>query len=112
MRIGLFFIATLLGGQVIQVERMKADLVALSTREMNGRVALEPGAAKAAQLVADEFRKAGLRPGGDGKYLQEFLLKAVREDIDLTRHMADAVRSLAVCLAADASVRTGLAVKL
>ena len=76
MRIGLFFIATLLGGQVIQVERMKADLVALSTREMNGRVALEPGAAKAAQLVADEFRKAGLRPGGDGKYLQEFLLKA------------------------------------
>jgi predicted dehydrogenase len=43
---------------------------------------------------------------------QEFLLKAVREDVDLTRHMADAVRSLAVCLAADASVRTGLAVKL
>ena len=43
---------------------------------------------------------------------QAFLLKAVREDLDLTRHMADAVRSLAVCLAADASVRTGLAVKL
>ena len=43
---------------------------------------------------------------------QDFLLKAIREDLDLTRHMADAVRSLAVCLAADESVRTGRAVKL
>jgi predicted dehydrogenase len=43
---------------------------------------------------------------------QAFLLKAIREDIDLTRHMDDAVRSLAVCLAADESVRSGLAVKL
>jgi predicted dehydrogenase len=43
---------------------------------------------------------------------QAFLLKAVREDVDLTRHMADAIRSLAVCLAADESVRTGRAVKL
>ena len=43
---------------------------------------------------------------------QDFLLKAIREDLDLTRHMADAIRSLAVCLAADESVRTGRAVKL
>ncbi|EBX4816869.1 gfo/Idh/MocA family oxidoreductase, partial [Salmonella enterica subsp. enterica serovar Newport] len=40
---------------------------------------------------------------------QAFVLKAIREDIDLTRHMDDAVRSLAVCLAADESVRTGKA---
>ncbi|MCO5064003.1 MAG: Gfo/Idh/MocA family oxidoreductase [Rhizobiaceae bacterium] len=43
---------------------------------------------------------------------QAFLLKAVREDMDLSRHMDDAVKSLAVCLAADESVRTGRAVKL
>lgn len=43
---------------------------------------------------------------------QAFVLKAIREDIDLTRHMEDAVRSLAVCLAADESVRTGKAVML
>jgi hypothetical protein len=43
---------------------------------------------------------------------QAFLLKAIREDIDLTRHMDDAVKSLAVCLAADESVRTGKPVKL
>jgi predicted dehydrogenase len=43
---------------------------------------------------------------------QAFVLKAIREDLDLTRHMDDAVKSLAVCLAADESVRTGKAVKL
>jgi predicted dehydrogenase len=43
---------------------------------------------------------------------QAFLLKAIREDLDLTRHMDDAVKSLAVCLAADESVRTGRAVTL
>ncbi|MBX3597632.1 MAG: Gfo/Idh/MocA family oxidoreductase [Rhizobiaceae bacterium] len=43
---------------------------------------------------------------------QAFLLKAIRDDVDLTRHMSDAVKSLAVCLAADESVRTGRAIKL
>ncbi|BCH20923.1 Gfo/Idh/MocA family protein [Mesorhizobium sp. L-8-3] len=43
---------------------------------------------------------------------QAFLLRAIREDIDLGRHMDDAVRSLAVCLAADESVRSGRPIKL
>ncbi|WP_182912690.1 Gfo/Idh/MocA family protein [Paracoccus onubensis] len=43
---------------------------------------------------------------------QAFVAKAIAEDLDLTRHMQDAVRSLAVCLAADESVRTGVPVKL
>ena len=43
---------------------------------------------------------------------QAFVLKAIREDIDLTRHMDDAVQSLRICLAADESVRTGQPVKL
>jgi predicted dehydrogenase len=43
---------------------------------------------------------------------QAFVLKAIHENIDLTRHMDDAVKSLAVCLAADESVRTGKAVML
>ncbi len=43
---------------------------------------------------------------------QAFVLKAIREDLDLSRHMQDAVRSLAVVLAADESVRTGQAVLL
>jgi predicted dehydrogenase len=43
---------------------------------------------------------------------QAYMLKAIREDIDLTRHMEDAVQSLRICLAADESVRTGRLVDL
>lgn len=43
---------------------------------------------------------------------QAFVLKAIREDLDLTAHVSDAVRSLAVVLAADQSVREGMPVKL
>ncbi|WP_288949673.1 Gfo/Idh/MocA family oxidoreductase [uncultured Paracoccus sp.] len=41
-----------------------------------------------------------------------FMARAIAEDMDLSRHMQDAVSSLAVCLAADESVRTGQPVRL
>lgn len=41
-----------------------------------------------------------------------FTARAIADDLDLTRHAADAVASLAVCLAADTSIRTGEAVRL
>jgi len=43
---------------------------------------------------------------------QAFTLRAVAEDLDLRRHMQDAVQSLRICLAADESVRTGKVVTL
>ena len=43
---------------------------------------------------------------------QDYVARAIQEDIDLNRHMLDAVRSLAICLAADESVRSGETVKL
>ena len=43
---------------------------------------------------------------------QAWLLRAIAEDTDLSRHMEDAVASLAVCLAADESIRSGRAVDL
>jgi predicted dehydrogenase len=43
---------------------------------------------------------------------QAFMARAIAEDLDLSRHMTDAVRSLAVCLAADESVRSGNPVRL
>ncbi|KUF11672.1 oxidoreductase [Pseudoponticoccus marisrubri] len=43
---------------------------------------------------------------------QAYMLHAIAEDIDLSRHMDDAVRSLAICLAADESIRTGQPVSL
>jgi predicted dehydrogenase len=43
---------------------------------------------------------------------QAFMLKSIAEDLDLSRHMSDAVSSLSVCLAADESIRTGQPVSL
>ena len=43
---------------------------------------------------------------------QAFLHRAIVEDLDLSRHHRDAVRSLAICLAADESVRRGGTVRL
>jgi predicted dehydrogenase len=43
---------------------------------------------------------------------QRYLLKAIDEDVDLTDHMNDGVKSLRIVLAADESVRTGAVVKL
>ncbi len=43
---------------------------------------------------------------------QAYMLRAIAEDADLTRHMSDAVQSLAICLAADESIRNGRPVSL
>ena len=43
---------------------------------------------------------------------QQFLQKAIDEDVDLTAHMNDAVKSLRIVLAADQSVRTGKVITL
>lgn len=43
---------------------------------------------------------------------QAFVLRAIGEDLDLGRHMNDAVQSLAIVLAADESIRTGQPVLL
>lgn len=43
---------------------------------------------------------------------QRFVARTIEEDIDLTRHMQDAVASLRICLAADESIRTGQPVML
>ncbi len=43
---------------------------------------------------------------------QAYMIRAIEDDIDLARHMNDAVQSLAICLAADESIRTGRPVSL
>lgn len=43
---------------------------------------------------------------------QRFLLEAIDDDVDLTAHMTDAVKSLRIVLAADESVRSGRVVML
>ncbi len=43
---------------------------------------------------------------------QAYMIDAILNDVDLTRHMDDAVQSLAICLAADESIRSGHPVEL
>ncbi|HZH50996.1 MAG TPA: Gfo/Idh/MocA family oxidoreductase [Microvirga sp.] len=43
---------------------------------------------------------------------QRYLLRAIDEDLDLTDHMHDAVRSLKIVLAADEAVRTGRVISI
>ncbi len=43
---------------------------------------------------------------------QRLLLKAIKEDMDLSDHMQDAINSLKIVLAADESIRTGKVVNL
>ena len=53
-------------------------------------------------------------PDHDGlcRLEQRYVLKAIRDDVDLSRHMDDALSSLEIVLAADESVRTGRTVEL
>lgn len=41
-----------------------------------------------------------------------WMVKAIADDVDLSRHMTDALQSLRICLAADESIRTGTTVTL
>ena len=43
---------------------------------------------------------------------QSYMIAAIQNDTDLTRHMGDAVQSLRICLAADESIRTGQPIDL
>ena len=63
---------------------------------------------------ADEVIQMTDEPNHDALCLreQEYFLKAIREDLDLTEHLDDAVNSLRIVLAADESVRSGRLVEL
>ena len=62
----------------------------------------------------DRLIEAEDEPGHDALCAAEqaYMLRAIAEDIDLSRHMQDAVQSLAICLAADESIRTGRPIDL
>lgn len=62
----------------------------------------------------DEFISTEDEPDHQGLCDREqaYLLRAIREDVDLADHMQDAVNSLRIVLAADESVKTGRIVAL
>ena len=63
---------------------------------------------------SDEIINTADEPDHDGLCLleQEYFYKAIVNNLDLTHHLKDAVNSLKIVLAADASVKTGKTVML
>jgi predicted dehydrogenase len=63
---------------------------------------------------ADEIISMAGEPGHDELCAREqaYVLKAIMEDLDLSRHMTDAVQSLRICIAADESARSGKSITL
>ena len=63
---------------------------------------------------ADESIDTSDEPDHDAlcRLEQEWLARAIRDDLDLSDHMEDAVQSLRIVLAADRSAREGRAVEL
>ena len=62
----------------------------------------------------DQLLSMAGEPGHDALCAreQDYVYRAIVEDIDLKRHMSDAVQSLRICIAADESVRTGKPIRL
>ena len=95
----------------------------------NGAVSITEGNKGASDDVDGHTKVGGIlvhKPGGDTLIEMEgepghqdlcdaeqgYMLRAIAQDIDLTRHMNDAVQSLRICLAADQSIRSGQPVDL
>lgn len=68
------------GEEAIWSRDLLVHMAILASPGMEGRAAGSEGAGKAAEYIANEFRKTGLRPGGTGdSYLQPFdLVREIR----------------------------------
>lgn len=99
---------------IVMKEGVKSDDIDTHTKTSTIRLHSAETGADGKFVKSDEMLSMEGEPGHQDlcDLEQAFVLKAIREDLDLTKHMDDAVKSLAVCLAADESVRSGAAVKL
>ena len=99
---------------IIMDEAAGSSDVETHTRTSRIRVHRADTGPDGAFLTPDEILSMADEPGHQAlcEREQAFVLDAVRDDRDLGRHMDDAVRSLAVVLAADRSMRERRAVDL
>ena len=102
------------GSVSIIMDDAKSDDINAHTRTSTIRVHHAATDAHGALLIPDTDLSMEGEPDHQGLCDREqaYLLQAIREDLDLTRHMEDAVQSLAICLAADESIRSGRPVTL
>jgi Zn-dependent M28 family amino/carboxypeptidase len=72
----------------LSADRMKADVTFLASDRLEGRGPGTRGEDLATEFIAGEFKKAGLKPGGDrGTYLQAVPLLRVVTDPKATLHV-------------------------
>lgn len=98
---------------IVMDESAKSDDI--DTHTKTARIRIHSAAQAASRFAApDTLLSMADEPGHQDLCDREqaFMLRAIAEDLDLTRHMRDAVASLKVVLAADESVRTGQAVRI
>jgi predicted dehydrogenase len=99
---------------IIMDESAKSDDINTHTRTSTIRIHRAATGPGGAFLDADKDLSMAEEP--DHQALcdreQAYMLAAIRENLDLSRHMDDAVQSLAICLAADASIRSGRVITL
>jgi len=69
----LFAVLVIIAGVTAQdIDALKANTIYLASDELGGRGPGSEGAKKAAEHIANQFRKVGLKPYKDGSYFQEF----------------------------------------
>ena len=113
-----FFVKDVIGpkGSVSIVMAEGAGSSDMATHTKTNQILFHPAelAADGSLARRDQRITTADEPGHDDlcEREQRFLLKAIDEDIDLSDHMDDAVKSLRIVLAADRSVRTGEVVRL
>ena len=113
-----FFVKDVVGpkGSVSIVDKAKEGSADIDEHTKTGTLLLHHSERDANGNFAkkDEYIDTSDEPDHDGLCLleQEYLLKAIQEDVDLTNHMEDAINSLRIVLAADESFKTGQTVNL
>ena len=113
-----FFVKDVIGpkGCVSIIDEAKGDSDNVDDHSKTGALKLHHSSIDAAGNFSkpDELIDTSDEPDHDGLCLleQEYFLKAIREDLDLSDHLRDAVNSLRIVLAADESFKTGKTVTL
>ncbi|WP_404426716.1 Gfo/Idh/MocA family protein [Thalassospira australica] len=110
-----FFVKDVIGPKgcvsITDVEEKGAGSADIDTHTKTNALKLHHAATDAAGKFtqSDEIIRTDDEPDHDGLCLreQQFFLKSITENLDLTQHMEDALGSLRIALAADQSVRTG-----
>jgi predicted dehydrogenase len=112
------FIKDVIGpkGSVSISDEIKGDSQDIEGHTKTGGLKLHHSALTEAGEFAkkDEFISMADEPDHDGlcRLEQEYFLKAISNDIDLSEHLRDAVNSLRIVLAADESFKTGRTIAL